>query len=162
MPDGSATPRKLSESLMCRLADVNRQTRRRWLKAGLLSEREDYGLVDLLELVVCNRLTQSLGPSDGRDAWLQVRGLLRRQLPNPSVDVVFSVADHHAQLVSAHADLIAAVRHGRPVRVVQVGEEMRRVQDALERYRSTPESAPAVRSRVRRERSKKPQSGHGR
>ena len=147
----SVPDENLSESLMCRLADVNRQKRERWSKAGLLRRlREGYTARDLFDLVACKMLIETLGATDGGDAWLQIRGAYEAQLPTEHVDVLFSEADHEARLVRSPAELTDAVRHGRPVRVIDLGPEMTRVRGALERYRAGRE----IRSRADRDADK--------
>jgi hypothetical protein len=128
----------MSESTLCKLADVTRQTRKRWVGHGLLRARpkDEYSLLDLLELVACKLLFDALGPSEGRDAWRQVREPYGSQLPQAQVDIVFSVSDRRASLVVDHGHLPDLVRHGRLVRVIPIGPEMTRVHEAFGRYRA--------------------------
>jgi hypothetical protein len=128
----------VSALVMCRFANVRRQTRESWVKRDLLRKqpRDEYKLRDVLDLVACRLLHDALGPSDGRDAWRQVRDELSKQLPAPEIDVVFSEADHRATVARSEQSLYQLVRLGTPVRVITVGPELCRVREAVERYRS--------------------------
>jgi hypothetical protein len=128
----------LSESLICTLADVRRQTRGRWADSGLLRRRarDEYTVRDLLDLVACKALIDVLGPTDGRGAWRQVRDAYSQQLPVGRLDVVFSEADHEAHLVTQDVELARAVRHGRPIRVIPLEREINRARNAFDRYKA--------------------------
>lgn len=128
----------MSESAICRLADASRQKRDMWAKKELLRKRpkDQYGLLDLLELTACKVLNESLGPSEGRDAWRQVRAQLTAQVPSPGVEVVFCEANHEATVVTTDSALCGVVRQGLPVRVIPVGAELCRARAAFDRYRA--------------------------
>lgn len=145
----------VSEARLCKLADVPRQNRRNWAANELLTDRADghYGRLDLLELVACASLIGQLGPTDGRAAWTQVRQSYAGHALAARVDVVFSLADHEAVLVVTDEALARAVRHGRPVRVISLGEEMQRGSAAFLRYQ---EGLPKPSSRRTRSTSRGP------
>jgi hypothetical protein len=128
----------ISESAICRLADASRQTRDRWAKKRLLRKRpqDQYGLLDLLELTACRLLHESLGPTEGRDAWRQVRAYLGAQVPSPGLEVVFCEANHEATVVATDSALCKLVRQGLPIRVIPVGAELCRARASFDRYRA--------------------------
>jgi hypothetical protein len=141
----------LSDSRLCRVADVPRPTRGRWAKDGLLRERDDnkYGAVDLFELIALKALMAALGPSDARLAWRQVRAQFTSHLLAGAVDVVFSESDNEAILATDDGQVAGAVRHGRPVRVVSLTAELERARRALDLIRTYGDEAtrPAAGSR---------------
>ncbi len=132
--DGST----ISASALCRLADASRQKHDTWAKKELLRKRpkDQYGLLDLLELTACKVLNESLGPSEGRDAWRQVRADLNTQVPSLGLEVVFCEANHEATVITTDSALCEVVRQGLPVRVIPVGPELCRARAAFDRYRA--------------------------
>lgn len=130
--DGSA----ISEAAICRLAGVRRQTRGVWAKKGLLRKRpkDQYGLLDLLELTACKVLIAGLGSSDGPAAWRQTRDDLVARVPSPGIEVVFCGANHQATVVTTDSALCGIARQGLPVTVVPVGGELCRARAAFDRY----------------------------
>jgi hypothetical protein len=137
---------RMSEAFLCTFADVKRTTRLGWADQGLLRRRkgEEYTVRDLHELVACRLLKAALGSAEGADAWRQVREDFARRLPGPRLDVVFSEADHRADLVTDDSGLAGLIRHGRLVRVVQLAPEMNRAREAFARYRAAREEEAAA------------------
>lgn len=137
----------MSESVLCRLADVRRQTRQSWSRQRLLRSRKGntYTELDLLETVACKALITALGPSDGRDAWRQLRESYQLRLLVDRLDVVWSEADHEAALVTTDRGLVRVARDRGLIRVVSLSSEMRRVRGAFARYRDARESDEELR-----------------
>lgn len=123
----------LSEVRLCELVGVLRPTRRAWARKGFLRTQRAYGELDAVELATFARLSQCLGAADTAIAWSQVRPSLRQRLPSATLEIVFDLQFKKASLVNTDAELGVAVRHGRPTRVIPLGEHLADVREAFRR-----------------------------
>ncbi len=130
-PDGSAT---ISEERLCEIAGVNRTTRRKWAKRGLLRARKTgYEESDAVELAVLNRLTALLGPSDGPLAWKQTRPEIAKQRSSAQVDLIFDQQYKEALLTTRVGSIGTRLRHGRPVRVINLSDVISEIRQVFKR-----------------------------
>jgi hypothetical protein len=112
---------------------VNRQTRDKWAKAGLLHKGQDYDQVDLVEVVVLKLLLETLPKKHAKLAWTRIRAQLRDLMPGPQLTLVWDPQRSSAELVFEAEAIVSLVRHGRPVQVVDLGSEVERVRGAFHR-----------------------------
>ncbi len=152
----------LSEAHLCRVAGVSRTTRGRWVGDGLFDDpdearatratpdrQERYGRVDLLRLVGCSAVMKALGPSDGKTAWRQVRGMFVENLTQERLEVVWSEGDELASLVTNDGELAQAVRLGRPVLVIDLTADVHRATDAFSRVQAEYEATSRAKAKRR-------------
>jgi hypothetical protein len=126
------TPR-LSGSRICEISGVNRQTRDKWVRDGLLRKSESYDQLDLIELVVLNLLLATLRKKEAKLAWIRIRPQLRDVMPSSSLTLVWDGQRRNAELALANDDIVACVRHGRPVHVIDVGTPIEQAREAFRR-----------------------------
>lgn len=133
MPKGPDSGQRLSGSRLCEISGVNRQTRDKWARDGLLRKGDEYDEFDLVEVVVLHLLLDKLRKKDAKVAWARVRPQLRGLLPGPKLTLVWDGQCRTADLVIDDDAIVSLVRHGRPVQVVDLGTEVRRARDAFRR-----------------------------
>jgi hypothetical protein len=127
-------PPTISEERLCEIAGVNRTTRRKWAKRGLLRARKSgYEESDAVELSILNRLSTTLGPFDAAVAWRQIRDEVGNQEGSAKIDLVFDTQYKHALLTTGLARLGPKLRHGRPVRVISLNDAIEEIRQAFER-----------------------------
>ncbi|MDO8210261.1 hypothetical protein [Conexibacter sp. CPCC 206217] len=133
---------ELTEALLCELAGCTRQTRKSWISRGLLKEaRGGYGEFDALELLCLSKLLGLVGPRDTGIIWPDVQAILRSNLMTGRADFVIDLQFKTVALVRDDASLSSATRHGRPVRVVPLGEEIADLLEAVRNVRTRLEAS---------------------
>jgi hypothetical protein len=140
---------RLSPTKTCEIVGVSLQQRQSLIGRGLLPRESAGGcsIVDALLLAGLTALSERLSPSEAAVAWPPVREALAGSVPGPRLDVVFHIELGQAAIVRDDAALCAAVSHGRPVRVLELGPRLDDVADAFRRWAA---AAPARGRRVRR------------
>jgi hypothetical protein len=149
-PDDKTDGRvSISEVALCEIAGVHRPTRRKWASRGLLEQRRGgYTELDAVELAVLATLTGALAGADALIAWNELRDQLKALVPPPVLDVVFDTQYKRAALAVQPEDIPKLVRHGRPVRVIPIGETVANVREAFRRIAAA--TAPAASNRRKR------------
>jgi hypothetical protein len=134
----------LSETQICELAGVTRQRRESWVDRGLLEEAPASGcrLREALDVAQLRALISALGPTDGVAAWQQTGEEIAAIAAEERVGVLFDLERKRAELVDEEAKLSEKINHGRPVRLVDLGEVRREVGAAFARLQE------AVRTRA--------------
>jgi hypothetical protein len=150
-PDGAA----LSETLLCEIVGCTQQLRQTWVRRKLLPSRKDgYGELDVTELAVLIRLHGSIGPRDTSLIWPATQELLRTEMVRGRWDLVVDLQHKNVEAVRDDEALSEAVRHGRPVRVLPLGDELGAMHAAarrvLNRLAETSSTSRAPRARATR------------
>jgi len=122
----------ISELRLCEIAGVKRPTRRDWAKRGLLRLRDSYEELDAVELCVLARLSDVLGSTDAPVAWLQIRKSLPA-VDHTELDVIFDMQHKSAIVTTDLKGAAGQLRHGRPVRVFSIAEDVREIRGAFRR-----------------------------
>lgn len=146
MPDRSDTSVRLPGSRLCEISGVNRQTRDKWARDGLLRKGDDYDQLDLVELVILKLLLETLRKKEAKLAWAGIRPHLRNLMPGPQLTLVWDPQRRAAKLALTDEEIVPLVRHGRPVQVLDLGTA---VDDARAAFRREVE-ALAVQAEARR------------
>jgi hypothetical protein len=123
MPNEPDEP-AISIMLACDLVGVSRQLRKSWITRHLIggSTAGDCQLVEVLELAAFGHLVDRLGFEDARLVWPQVRDDFATHTGQTTVDVVVDLERKHAHLAAREDAIGPLVRHGRPTRVIALGE----------------------------------------
>ena len=129
-PDKTA---RLSGSRICEISGVNRQTRDRWVDHGLLRKSDSYDQLDLIEVVVLKLLLSTLRKKEAKLAWMRVRPQLRELMPGPQLTLVWDGQRRAAELALTDDQVVALIRHGRPVQVVDLGTPIEQGREAFRR-----------------------------
>lgn len=132
--DESAIPIPLA----CELAAVSRQVRTTWIDRTLVLGDTKGGCTraELLDLVCFAQLVDRLGFDDARLVWPQVAALVRDQ-PDGSLWIVVDLQLKRAAAVRTDAQIGAAAKHGRPVKVVALHQQLAEVAAAFHRVVTT-------------------------
>jgi len=130
-----ATTRKVPAATIAEIAGIKRQLHGQWAGKSMVRQPGNEGCdeLDLIELTVLRSLMTELGPEEARIAWSQVRSHLKDRLPIGQFDVVYDSQRKLAQIASSNEDVAAAVRHGRPVRVLPMQELLTANREAFRR-----------------------------
>lgn len=146
-PDKQA---RLSASRVCAITGVRPQTRDTWVKRGLLRSADQHGELDVIEQAVVKVLLSTVPKSHVDLVWHELRPRLWSTLIHRRMAVVWDPQARRVTVASDDTELADAVRHGRPVQVVPVGDV---VAEARRVYRVEAEAAArsaAARSDSRR------------
>jgi hypothetical protein len=141
---------RLTASRVCALTGVRPQTRDTWVNRGLLRSAMTYGELDVIEQAVVKALLATLPKSHVDFVWHEARPCLRGRVITAATDLVWDPQVRRVSVTTAASKLRAAVRHGRPVHVIPLGEL---VVGARAVYRAEVEAAAraeAARSTARR------------
>lgn len=142
MPMPSDNKPGLSASRVCKLTGVRPQTRDTWVRRGLLRTAERYGELDVIEQAVLKALLSLLPKSDVPLVWRELRPTLRLSTGHSDLLAAWDTQRRDVVITSTSNELSAAVRHGRPVFVIPLGDivlEARRVYRAeVEGNRTAP------------------------
>jgi hypothetical protein len=122
-------------AVACEIVDVSRQLRNTWIKRKLVLGRTagTCTLAELLDLAAFSALVGCLGFEDARVAWHQIRDECRRGWPDHSFNVVADLQLKIAVVTRTDSDVVKAVRHGRPARVIEVGDRLTIAEQAFRR-----------------------------
>ena len=118
---------------MCEISGVNRQTRDKWARDGLLRKADSYDQLDLIEVVVLKLLLATLRKKEAKLAWLQVGPKLRELMPGPQLTLVWDGQRRAAELGLTADEIVPLVRHGRPVQVIDIGTPIEHAREAYRR-----------------------------
>jgi hypothetical protein len=94
---------------------------------------------DVIELAGFVGISDALRRDDVPIAWEQIHGGLVARVPGTTLDVVFDQQLRVAALFTDNEDVLVAVRCGRPVLVIPLGETIRQAMDAFRRLASVPD-----------------------
>jgi hypothetical protein len=78
----------------------------------------------VLELAAFSRVVESLGFEDARLVWPQVRSDFGDSATDPQLALVVDLQRKEAHLVQHEERIGSLVRHGRPVRVITLSDEL--------------------------------------
>jgi hypothetical protein len=146
MPSRPDDAKRISGSRLCEITGVNRQTRDKWASDGLLRKADDYDQLDLIEVVVLKLLLETLRKKHARIAWARIRPKLREVMATPRLTLVWDAERRLAELAFDPESIVALVKHGRSVQVLDLGGS---VEDARAAFRREVEAVAAVDDRVR-------------
>ena len=130
MTKKSDTFARLSASRICALTGVRPQTRDAWVERGLLRRAEAYGELDVIEQTVVKALLTTVPKSQVDLVWQETRPRLRESVGDAARTLVWDPNVRRVTITMTETELGAAVRHGRPVHALPLGElvlEARRV-----------------------------------
>lgn len=137
----------LSANRLCVLTGVRPQTRGAWKDRGLLRDAQFYGQLDLIEQAVVKALLETIPKGQVEFVWHEVRPRLRDFVAGPRAALVWDAETQTACVTRTDAELSDAVRHGRPVYVIPLGELVAR---ARKRWQTEVSAARRARSSKRR------------
>ena len=120
----------LSARRVARLASVLPQTRDTWGDRGLLKKKGPFSRLDLLELVVLARLQAALPKAEVPIAWSAARPLLRDRLWDVRSTLVWDAERNKVSLSSKSTEIVKAVVHGRPIRAIPIGDDLRQARES--------------------------------
>ena len=120
---------------MCEIVGVTQQRRQALVGRGLLGKTPATGasIHDAIELASLVALSDRLEPSAVAVAWEQLRPTLREVIGS-RVDVIFDVQLGTITVAQSADQLRELVAHGRPVRVIALGERLQAVRDGFRRW----------------------------
>lgn len=121
---------RVSASRICALTGVRPQTRDAWVKRGLLRRAEAYGELDVIEQMVVKALLATVPKSHVDLVWQETRPRLRESVGDAARTLVWDPDVRRVSVTTTETELCAAVRHGRRVHALPLGElvlEARRV-----------------------------------
>ena len=78
------------------------------------------------------RVSSVIGTTDAPVAWLQIRPALPK-VDKPELDVIFDTQHKEAVVTSNLKGAAVAMRHGRPLRVFSIAEDVREIRRAFRR-----------------------------
>ncbi len=143
----------LRASRLCAITGVRPQTRDDWVRRGLLDAAPQYRELDVIEQAVLKGILNRLPKSHIPLFWFSLRKELRAVVPSPRLTLVWDPEIRVATIARDTEQLVDAVRHGRPVYAVPLGELIvnarsayrREVEALLEARRARRRPAPARR-----------------
>lgn len=121
----SDTKENFSRARLCLLAQVERGKHKRWLNAGLLREKQRYGLADVLRAALLDELNRALRPQAARSVWLAVRDEIG--IPGARLELLVDLATLRADLIRSNDELLARLPRGEQVMVLDLGARAREV-----------------------------------
>jgi hypothetical protein len=146
---GPDNKRTLSGARLSEVVGVLRQTRDAWAARGLLRRRDRYELFDLVELAVLSELSKFLRKHDVPVAWAQVRPALKTVVATPSLALVWDSQERRATLTFEDNEIMALVRHGRPIQVIDLGARIASARGAFDRETRRDGASTVARQRPR-------------
>lgn len=113
--------------------------------------------MDALELAALSSLGAKLSPADTAVAWSQIRSCLSEHRPSRDLVVVYDLQLKKAKLSDDLRAIGPELTHGRPLRIVVIGELMEDVKEAFRRVAAamtseTSASSDSVSKEPRRQR----------
>ena len=142
-PDTTGT---LSEDALAQFADVTRGRRRKWADAGhlrLADKRNDYGELDVLELVVFAALVRALDFEPATLAWRTIREELRQVALGEAFLVLYDQRLRFGRLLTQPTDIARLAVNGHSFRAFDLS------QDVVEARKAYREMARALRENTR-------------
>ena len=133
------------------IVQVDRQQYYEWRDWGLLGariERARLSLSDAWQLASLNVLTKSLGSVKAAVAYPVIRASVIERRPGETLALAWIDADRLAAIVSSSDELLALARSGRPIKMLDLTDELNRVQDAFERELTASTRKPRSRRRT--------------
>ena len=123
---------------LCDLAGVSRQVRAKWIEKHLLSGPRSgrCGDAALYELTALAYLVSVLGFEEALVAWAQREPEWLAPPRKRRCDVVYDLEQKLAVTTGTDVEVAQAVRHGRLVRVVALGDRQQAIEAAATRLRA--------------------------
>jgi len=117
----------------CEVLGVSRQRRDGWVKDKLIlgDTKGRTSLSEVLDCAAFIALVGALGFDDARIAWMQVRDACRANRDGVRLDVVVDLQYKETFLATSDDAIGEKVRHGRPVKVVAIGDRLNEVRAAF-------------------------------
>src|SRR5437588_555295 len=112
----------LSANRLCRLTGVRRQTRATWVKRRLVHGGENFGRHDLIEQTLVKALLDNIPKGQVPGVWRRVRSEACDLALGERAALVWDTETLTAVITRTDAQLSDAVRHGRAVHVLPLGE----------------------------------------